>query len=185
MTDFTAQETRTLGEEYDRLDAELDAGVDPILNADDLDETETGASIVQSVSTTQAALGGVSLLINGNDRGFDGYDRDAEVTVEGLTAGGFAKVDDWMADVQAHNDGPGDNPGTRRNVWVAAGLVDAPFLEPGELSGGDPFEDKVATVAELPEGVAKWLYEWIDDLTTLGRQDFRSFSERLKAAQEG
>lgn len=97
------------------------------------------------------------------------YGPDAEVTVAALSAGEFARVEDRVHDA---------GPGVHRNVFAAAGLVDAPWLpERDGETDGEWLDTKVAAVADLPVGVVKWLYATVDERTTVGEGNWRRSSD--------
>lgn len=160
-----ATETLRLGDERDRLDGRLDDLADTIADADN------PAAMQQVAAQVETRLSGVAYLI-------DAHGADATVTVEGLTAGAYARVEDKLAAMRAQ--APGDSvPGSQTTVFAAAGLVDAPFCD-----DADPGLDAtIETVADQPVGVAKWLEARVNDLTTVSAEDFRPLSERIAAKQ--
>lgn len=161
-----ASETYTLGDERDRLDARLDDLADTIADADD------PAAMQQVGAQVETRLSGVAYLI-------DAHGADATVTVEGLTAGAYARVEDKLAAIRAQADGD-SLPGTQTTVFAAAGLIEAPFLE-----GEDPALDPaMAAIREQPIGVAKWLEARVNDLTTVEGNGYEPLSARIAARSE-
>lgn len=161
--------TYTIRDERDRIDEQLDELAEKAASADD---ERTIQRFQQQAAELQHQLNGLDQLI-------DEYGPEATVTVEGLTTGGYAQVQDDIAQGTA----PGESsPGARRNMIVGTGLVDAPFLEDTDA------DDRTATlarVAELPIGVTLWLEDRIDEETTGDKGNSKSFAERVREKEEG
>jgi|GEM_PF-3429122 len=172
------EETRTLGEEFDRLDERLDDVADRL--SDTEGGTASGQALLQEANSVETQLGGVGYLI-------DEYGEEAEVAIAGLDAGEYARVQDRAEAIRSQQDHPGDVPGARSNVFAAMGLVDAPFLaDPDdEDDGGDSLDAKVSAVASQPIGVSKWLEAVANSLTTVSQGNFKPLSERLAERSEG
>lgn len=157
-------DTLRLGAVYDRLDDRLDELARSLADADD------PAALRQVASGVDTQLGAVGWLI-------DRHGDDATVTVRGLTAGEHAHVEDRLAAMRDAADGD-TIPGARTNVYAAAGLVDAPFLD-----AHDPDLDAaLATITDLPVGVAKWLEAEVNDRTTVEGNEHVGLATRLAAA---
>jgi hypothetical protein len=159
-------ETLRLGDERDRLDSRLDELADQIVNADE------PAALRQVASQVETRLSGLAYLV-------DEYGADATVTVRGLTAGEYARVEDRLAAMRA--EASADSvPGAQTNLFAAAGLVDAPFAD-----DCDDLDAALAVVADQPVGVAKWLYAQVDDRTGVEGNGYEPLSERLADRLEG
>lgn len=152
------ERTITIGDAYDDLDARLDDLADKLASVDA--DAPNRAHIRQEASDVQQRLQGVAYLR-------EEYGDDRTVTVRGLDAGGFARVEDRIADVQAAGDGPGNQPGSRRNVFAATGLVDAPFVDVPDGPPRQRYERKLAAISNQPVGVAKWLEDLVDQETSI------------------
>jgi len=168
-------ETLRLGDELDRLDEQADEYAQLL---DDVDEDEEGseasaAALRQSANELDQHGRGVAYLAAE-------YGDDAEVTVAGLDAGEFARVEDRVAEIRANRDSQTATPGAHRNVYAAVGLEDAPFLDlDDDLSQREQVDAKLAAVSQLPVGATKWLYDRVDDLTTVDEGNWQPFSRRL------
>lgn len=165
-------ETLVLGEERDRLDARLDELVSRLQDAN---PDTASADVLQHEANDLDVQGrGVSHLI-------DEYGRDATVTVAGLSAGDFARVEDRAATMRSQHPGPGNLPGSSRNVFAAAVLVEAPFYT-GDKTDLDA---KISAVAAQPIGVVKWLESKGNDLTSVDSGNWTSFAERVATGRTG
>ncbi|PSP80166.1 hypothetical protein BRC81_02960 [Halobacteriales archaeon QS_1_68_20] len=177
MTDpFTEREVR-LGDAFDELDAHLDELAAMLQDADS--ETASAQALLRRANETEARLSGVAWLI-------EEYGEDATVTVTGLGAGDFARVEDRVATIRAQSDEPGGVPGSKRNVVAAAGLVDAPFLDLDEdASERQQFKQKLGAVGsdQLPVGVTKWLEHLVNEESSI-EGNWTPLSERLAASSE-
>lgn len=159
------EETIRLGDALDELDDRLD---DLAASLQDAEDGTASAAVLQrsanEIDTQGADLAGL----------VEEYGEDAEVTVRGLDAGEYARVEDRAAAMRAQADQPGGMPGSTRNVWAAAGLVDAPFLDEDA-----DFDQKIQAVASLDPGVAKWLEARVNDLTSVSEGNWTPLRERL------
>jgi len=149
---------------YDRLDDRLDELVWSLVDADN------PAALRPVASGVETQLGAVGWLI-------DRHGDDATVTVRGLNAGEHAYVENQLAAMREEADGD-TVPGAKTNVYAAAGLVDAPFLD-----AHDPdLDPALATITDLPVGVAKWLEAEVNDRTTVEGNEHVGLATRLAAA---
>jgi len=132
----------------------------------------------QSANEIETRLAGVAHLI-------DQHGADAEITVRGLDAGAYARVQDRGEAIRSQRDLPGDIPGARANIFAATGLVDAPFLGAADIDG-DPLDAKLDAISGQPIGVSKYIEGVANDLTTVSAGNFESLRERLatKSASE-
>jgi len=161
--------TYRLGDERDRLDERLDELAE---RASEADSDHARQGIWQIARQVEDRLDGVQYLI-------DEYSADATVTVQPLTAGETARIEDSMADLQRRSDhSAGGLPGTRRNHDAAAALVDAPFLDDVDA---DDLDDCLPVVADLPTQAVKWLRARADDLSGIDEGNSKSFDERVAA----
>lgn len=161
------ERTVTLGAERERLADQHDA----VLAQDgaaDADAIRYGAT---ELAQRGAAVAGL----------IEEYGADAEVTVRGLTAGRYARVEDRVATHRQRRDDLQAARGYHRNVYAAAGLVDAPFFDRdaaadrvgapnqerawADLATREQLDAAVAVVADQPPGVVKWLHGLVDDVT--------------------
>lgn len=168
-----APETFVLGDERDRLDDRLDELADEFVEMGENNPLRPRhAAEADEVENHLDAL----------DWACEALGAEEEVVVRGLSAGEHARVVDW---VDEHMRGGG--PGSRQNVLVAAGLVDAPFLDvesDGDAESDDAgpsIEDALPAVASLPPGFRDWLQSCVDDLTTVSEGNSQSFDERIRA----
>ncbi len=170
-------ETYDLVEERDRIDERLDELAEVLRDADS--GSASAQVLKKEANETEARLSGVAWLI-------DEYGEDATVTVKGLGSGSYAKSEDRLSAVRAERDEPGGIPGSKRNVFAAAGLVDAPFLDLDEdASESQQFKQKLAAVSsdERPVGVSMWLEHVVNEETTI-EGNWTPLSERLAASSE-
>ena len=179
MSSALAEETLRLGDERDRLDAELDDLADRAAAADDDGAYEI---LKQRANNLETRLSGVAYLC-------EVHSPDATVTIRGLAAGPWAAVEDRIA--SKRSQGSLDAvPGYRDNVVAAAGLVDAPFVSgegqpeewPDEATSWQ--EAKLKRVSEQPVGVAKWLTARANAKTTVDEGNWSSFRERVVAKSQ-
>jgi len=90
----------------------------------------------------------------------DQHSPDSEIRVLGLTGGEFGRVEDAVAE----DSGGG---GSWRVHTVARGVGAAPWLD-----GAETQEQALAATSALPLSVQKYLYDRIDELSTVGNRDF-------------
>lgn len=161
------EQTYRLGDEFDRLDGDLDEAAEQLREAEP--DTPSAEILRSHANDLETQLGGVAWLI-------DEYGEDTEVTVVGLDAGMYARVQDRASAMRAQRDEPGDIPGARAQVFAAMGLESAPFLDEGATS----LDEKLSALTDgIPIGVAQWLEGRANELTTVSQGNFRSLSERL------
>lgn len=159
------EETVTLGAELERLDSAVD---DVAASLQDVEgDTASAQALRQYANDLDTQGAALAALV-------EKYGTDATVTVRGLSAGEYARVEDRTAAMRDQSDQPGGLPGSSRNVFAAAGLVDAPFLE----TGAD-FDGRVSAVADQSVGVAKWLESKVNDLTSVDEGNWTPLRERL------
>ncbi|MFB6237517.1 MAG: hypothetical protein ABEH81_04015 [Halopenitus sp.] len=161
------QETNRLVDERDRLDQKLDELADLIHDAEQEEEDAPTEGIRREANEVAARGRGVAHLI-------EEYGSDAEISVKGLNSGEYARVDDKVAEIRQNKSGP--VPGAYRNVFAAAGLVDAPFLDEDA-----DFDDRQAAISDQPVEVTKYLEARVNDLTTVSQGNWTPLRERLEA----
>lgn len=174
------EETYRLGDERDRLDEALDDVVAKLREADP--GTTSAEMLEQRANQLDMQGSGVAYLISE-------YGPDATVTVRGLSAGVNAAVKNIAADMRAERNAAGGAPGSATLAFAAAGVVDAPFLadpEDGKEPAG-PEEEILRVLPALgdqPEGVAKWLEQTTNELTSVDEGNWKGWRERLVASSE-
>lgn len=165
--------TVDLKEEADRLQAELETLREKAAEMDEVPEV-----LIHAGERLQTQLRGVEWAQAAHeDDDVDVWDADVEtVTLGGLTGGEFAALEDTIAaDVAARgHDGPTN--GANRVHLVAAGTVDAPYHDPEA-----PLTERVATASKLPLAYQKWVEATVNDLTSVGNGDGRSFRSSVAA----
>lgn len=169
---MTREHTVTLGDERDRLDGELDALVDRLADADA--ETATAKRLMREARDLDQAGQAVAALA-------DEHDPDATVTVRELDGEAWGRVEDRVATMASAQPGSGGVPGSSRNVYAAAGLVDAPFLN--GVGQGDPLGDTTEAVASLTPapGAQKWLESLVDDVGSVDEGNWQPLAQRFAA----
>lgn len=165
MTEFNYPPERTieLGSAVttlaDRLD-DLEDQVEDLEEAVDVaedDDPDPGA--VQELREAHDELQKVRNQHDALQWAVQEWDEEATVRLRAIDTGTRARVEDTIQTAHVGQVGP-----SGLNNWmVAAGLVDAPFLD-----DDDELEDKVEVVAHLPPGVTDWLDDTLDDLQDLG-----------------
>jgi len=160
--------TIRLDDARDRLDARLDE-----LAAQVADPDDPPREVVEEAQAIE------SQRLPGVLWGIDQYRADAEVTIGELSHGEMAEVTDRVSDAQAEQIGGADGvSGAATTFFVAAGLVDAPFLD-------DPYPS-IKTAAPVvandlhPQFVA-WLESEIDSVTSVDPGNVTPFAERVAA----
>lgn len=154
--------TITLGDERERLRErydELQARAD-----DEAAEDADRAAAEQLAAHVRRTANGVNYLA-------EEHGADATVTVGALAMRDSALVRDRL---EAHQEEAaksgiaGGTDGSRDLYQVAAGLVDAPFLD-GELdpTAAAHFDDVVAAVGGQPPQVVEWLLDRVQEATAL------------------
>jgi len=158
-------ETIRLGDEVDRLARQHD---EVQARAEDADDTASGEAVRWSLNELDQQGRAVAALV-------EDHGPDATVTVEGLTAGEFGRVEDRVAAARAQRDGQPTMQGYHRVVYAAAGVEDAPFLPDREDDSSERewLDAKVDAVAGLNIALVKWLYARVDDLTTVDQGNWK------------
>ena len=107
---------------------------------------------------------------------------DITIVLGAHTAGERAQVTDKRSDVQAEKSqsvvGGGQAAGTAEGAssvfYCAAGLVDAPFIEPGW-----DFEQKCKAVREVHPGLMAWMQARIDEVSSPSENLGNGFQQRV------
>jgi len=160
------QQTYRLGDERDRLDERLDELADESADGD--------ADAVSEGQQVESELRGVAWAC-------EEYGADAEIVLGGLGAGEYAEVQDRIAQARARQTENIDLPGVSRNMWCAAGLVEAPFLSERAPDINTALHAITERDGGLPTEFVTWVEARVDDLTTVAEGNVRSFAERLAA----
>jgi hypothetical protein len=155
---MTRTRTVTLGDERDRLSAELDDLADDLAAADD----PPAKLWSEAQDLDQAGEAVAALAARHGD--------EATVTVRGLTAGEIARVEDHLDD----SDG---GAGASRIAYAAAGLEDAPFLDDDAVS----LQARMEAIADEAVGVRVWIEELVDDVGSPDEGNWQPLAERLAA----
>lgn len=174
-------ETLRLGDEIERLAEEYDR-VEAM--GDEADDSASGQAVRWSLNELDQQGAAVAELA-------DEHGRDATVTIRGLTAGEFGRVEDRVDAARQRRDGAPSMQGYHRVVYAAAGLVEAPFFDPDAVTGPDwasrtpseRLDAKTETVADLNIGLVKWLYARIDDQTTPDEGNWRASAGQPPAGE--
>lgn len=161
------EETYTLAEAFEEIDGELDDLVERWQNAEP--GTPGAVALQNECNEHEAMLEGLAWLV-------EEYGEDAAVTVAGLDAGEFSRVEDRASAMRSQSDQPGGLPAATRNVRAGMALVDAPFLEADD---GDLDACVDALTSGKPVGVVKWVAAKATDLGTVAEGNFKPVSERL------
>jgi hypothetical protein len=178
-----SETTLVLGDEIDRLADQYDR-VEAM--GEDADDSTSGQAVRWSLNELDQQGNALAALA-------DEHGRDAVVTVRGLTAGEFGRVEDRVDAARARRDDGASMQGYHRVVYAAAGLVEAPFFKPDDVAN-PPWDErtarqqldaKIETVAGLNIGLAKWLYSRVDEETTPDAGNWKPSSEQRSASQGG
>jgi len=167
--------TIDLAEEVQRLDQRLDDLADDARGLDE--DSDEYQEIREEAARVERHLVGVKDALQPSSDAE--RERVEEVTVGEVLTGDFAEIEDRARDVQRQRVSRGDDSsvsGAERVFFVAAGLVDAPFLE------DDSFESRANAVSELRPPFTAWLEDQIDDLSTPD-VDVGNFEDRLETTQ--
>lgn len=148
-------ELERLRERYDDLQARADDG-----EAADADR----AAAEQLAAHVRRTANGVNYLA-------EEHGENAAVTVGALAMRDSALVRDRL---EAHREEAekagiaGGTDGSRDLYQVAAGLVDAPFIDDDiDATAAAHFDDVVAVVGEQPPQVVEWLLDRVQEATAL------------------
>lgn len=155
--------TLRLGDERDRLAQQHDEVQELVEEGDDSASASAARWSLNEIDQMGAA---VTELITE-------HGEDATVTIKGLAAGEFGRVEDRVDTARSRRDGASIR-GYHRVVYAAAGLVEAPFFSTEDVT--DPSWDdrppkerldaKIQAVAAENIGLVKWLYSRVDEETT-------------------
>jgi len=105
------------------------------------------------------------------------------ITLGGLTGGEFGQVEDKVNAARERN-GQRHNSGVTRVYYVAAGTVDAPYIDDDMDE-----DDRTAAVSQLPITYLRWAEAQIEELTSVGGNGQKSFgelvAEKRRTASDG
>lgn len=156
-----AAERDRLAAEYDRVETEL-ADLEP--------DTARAASKQQYLADLDHMGREVQSLIGE-------YGPEAEVTVRGLDAKEYAKVQNRTAAATENVSGSAA-PGSGRLVFAAGGLLDAPFYDGDESD----LDAKLDCLGDQPIGVVKWVEDLVNERTVADEKNWRDSAERMPDA---
>ena len=161
--------TIRLGDARDRLDDRLDELAEQV---DDPDAPPR--EVLEEAQRTE------SKLLPGVLWGIEQYGEDATIEIGELAHGEMAEVTDRVSGVQGESFGGDGVSGAATTFFVAAGLVDAPFLNERHPD----IETAAPTVADdlHPQFVA-FLEQEIDDVTSVDPGNVTPFAERVTAEE--
>ena len=165
-------ETHTirLGDARDRLDNRLDELADRTAAADGDPPT---AVLEEATAIETKRLPGVLW-------GLQEFGAEAAVEIAALSHGDMAEVTDRIAGASAEQFGHGGVDGAATTFFVAAGLVDAPFLEER-----NPSIEAAAPIVggRLQPQFVQWLEHEIDARTSIDSGNVTPFAERVAARE--
>jgi len=162
-------QTYDLDEEVQRLEDRI-GELDDIL--EQIDDNSAAAQFRAERTGLESALEGVRWA---RDHAFDAdwtpqWDADVdEVTLAGLTAGDTAEIEDGLN---------GGGSGAARIYQVAKGTVEAPYIDDG--MGEDK---RIGAVSQLPDSYVRWAEARINELSGVGGNAERSYSELYQEMQ--
>lgn len=165
--------TIALADELDRYDDRLNTLADRVADSDDTDALEEAQRIE-------------SQFIPGLQWALSEWD-DPSVTLGTLNTGEMGQIRDLTNDLAEEKrrfggDG-GAVDGAATPVFIAAGVIDAPFVPTDEH--GQPQNDLETlypvVASELLPQFSAWLEHRINDLTRVDEGNVRPFAERVKA----
>lgn len=104
---------------------------------------------------------------------------DETLTFGGLTGGEYGRVEDRLSSAAHSRRESGPMTGAARVHMVAAGTVDAPYID--DDYGHD---QKVSAASGLPVEFLKWAEARIGDLTTVGNGDVASFAALVREKRQ-
>ncbi|MFP4117269.1 MAG: hypothetical protein ACLFSD_00250 [Salinivenus sp.] len=164
---MTNTKTYDLEDEEERLEAKADrlaekvANIEPETPVEEQEHTEAA----EEGQKTEQMLAGVRWALNPEpDEDREPY---TEITLSGLTAGEYADVGDYAQALKEMNQSKVSKhmgaQQARRNVFAAAGVESAPFLDEGDTE----LYDRYRVVRGLPSPqFVLWIEQQVDELTT-------------------
>lgn len=174
-------ETIVLTEEHSRLDDRLDALADTVADADD--GTDVSDAVEEAQRIENRHLPGVQW-------GIDEFGTDTTVTIGALTTGERHSVSETVSRINKEKQQFGgaafEDKGSPTSVFVAAGIVDAPFVETDE--NGEKQNDILSLLAtvddELQPQFTGWLEHRINELSSHTPGNSTPFAERVAAKRQ-
>ncbi|MFD1512463.1 hypothetical protein [Halomarina rubra] len=170
-----------LQEEAQRLEQQLDEVVNEALAIEEevdeeaLTDHQAYADALVEGDTTERHLRGVLNLV-------ENYNCD-RVTIGAQRTGELAQVQDLTLDIRDERKGrtgKSNVAGASRAVFVAAGIVDAPFVD-----GDASIEQRARAINAIEPETTAWLEEQIEDLSTPDVSVKNGFRERLAQRRDG
>lgn len=160
-----------LAERYDETEAEIGDLQRAISDADEDDDVE---AMRDRLKRLRSELDDIDQEGRAVSALLDRYDAEATVTVRGLSASEYAKVENYTWNAAKKVTSGDSVPGTGRLVFAAAGLVDAPFYD----GGGDDLDAKLSALGAEPIGVRKWVEDLVNERTVVGEKNWRESAGR-------
>ncbi|WP_265109176.1 hypothetical protein [Halosolutus halophilus] len=103
--------------------------------------------------------------------------------VDGVTLGGLTGGEEAEAIDRLRSTGGGGK--ARRNYYVAAGTVEAPYCKALDNWETASVDERVAIVAQLPPAYLEWADAKVDEMTSVGEgnenSSWRLYVEKLRA----
>lgn len=170
-----------LQEEAQRLEQRLDKAVEEALTIEDdiaeedLADHQAYADALLEGDTAERHLWGVLNLV-------ENYDCE-RVTIGAQRTGELAQIQDLTLDIRDERKGrtgKSNVAGASRAVFVAAGIVDAPFVD-----GDAGIEQRARAINRVEPETTAWLEEQIEDLSTPDVSVKNGFRERLAQRRDG
>ncbi|PHQ46359.1 hypothetical protein DJ68_07840 [Halorubrum sp. C3] len=162
----TPTKTFNLEDEAERLEAKANRLADEAADTDP-DTAEAERELTETVeegNNVEQMLVGVRWALSPESH----EDRApyTEVTLSGLTAGEYADVGDYTQGIKELNQSKVSKhmgaTQARRNIFAAAGVESAPFLDDGDTE----LYDRYRVVRTLNPQFVFWIEQQVDDLTT-------------------
>lgn len=159
-----------LGDARERLDDRLDTLAEQVAQADG----DPSAEVAEEAQRIEGKL------LPGVCWGIEQYGADATVEIAALAHGEMAEVTDRVSGAQQERIGGASDgvSGAATTFFVAAGLVDGPFLKTH-----DPSITQAAPIVanDLHPQFVAWLEHEIDDVTSVDPGNVTPFAERVTA----
>ena len=164
---MTTTKTYDLNAEEQRLDEKADRLAEKVANADPDTpaEEQERAEAAEAGNMAEQMLAGVRWALN--PRPNEDRQPYTEITLSGLTAGEYAEVGDYAQGLKEMNQTKVSKhmgaEQARRNVFAAAGVESAPFLDESDTE----LYDRYRVVRSLPSPqFVVWIEQQVDDLTS-------------------
>ncbi|UIP00334.1 hypothetical protein Hbl1158_02895 [Halobaculum sp. CBA1158] len=170
MTDTT---TLVVSDVVDELDERLDE------IADEADRADAGSDDQQRLDQEGVQ---VDQRMRSFERAAAEWGPDAELTIAALSPGDRAQFGDLLAAARNQQTIETEGRNLRDLYWVAAGLVDAPFLE-----GGESIQQRVVALRDLDPWAWQLIQHLKEEVTRVNSLDAgnrSSYAERRSGNQQ-